>query len=60
MHTWGIQASNYKWSLNTKEIFTLPKLYKSTTLSNLLNQTGMTVMYVEFPSTIFVTTSSPD
>jgi len=45
--------------LNIKKIFTLPKSYKSTTLSNLLYQTHMTVMYVAFPFTIFVTTSSP-
>jgi len=24
MHTWGIQASRYKWRVNIKEIFTLP------------------------------------
>jgi hypothetical protein len=60
MHSWGIQASKNMWGLNIKEICTLPKPYKSSMLSNLLYQTRMTVMYVEFPFTIFVTTSSPD
>jgi len=46
------------WGLTIKEIFTLPMPYKSSMLSNLLYQTRMTVMYVEFPRT-FVT-SSPD
>lgn len=60
MHTWDIQASKYKWGLNINEILTLPKPHKLSMLSNLLYQTRMTVMYVEFPFAIFVTTSSPD
>jgi hypothetical protein len=59
MHTWGIQASRYKGGLNIKEIFTLPKPYKSSMLSNLPYQRRMTVMYVEYPFAIYVT-SSPD
>jgi hypothetical protein len=59
MHTWGIRASRYKWGMNIREIFTLPKPYRSSMLSNLLYQRHMTVMYVEYPFAIYVT-SSPD